>query len=523
MSREELRRLLGALPAWARRRYVPLVALLLIAVPVVVALLRAPHYATTLEVFPARPVGNAGVSSVHGPAVSGVVSNSGFQHDAQGWDEHRGFALRRSTAESHSGNASLASVRPEGRPPGATAASTRVVLPGAGRYRVRASVHVPRGYRGGSPVIELDGFAGSRRLAVNAADPGVQGRWQPISSDLVVSAEDVTGVIALRVRSPLPSDGQVLHWDDVSVLSWNAAAMPGPARVNLVTNAGFEYDTNGWGDPPAYMSLRSDRLAHGGTASLRSYSEQRAPRDTNAGYTHVVFPQAGTYRAHGWAYLPRRARAARPGIYLEGFAGSTQLAQRLGDSDVRDAWQPVSVKVAISSQDLEGSLVLRNVLQPGDGPDVRAKAALVYWDDISVQVMRPAPPRNGLELAGSLSAALEEPQLRFEIASATGDNDLYDPTRVTVAPSSRAGTLSFVVRVVNDVPADAQRLIAPLRSALVRAARRATLRRTQTELHEFIATIGRTLPPRRRALLQARANVLQRVIGAQAADAVALP
>ncbi|HWC27866.1 MAG TPA: O-antigen ligase family protein [Solirubrobacteraceae bacterium] len=524
LRREDVRRLVGSLPAWSRSRSAALVALLLVTVPVIVSLLRAPDYATTLEVFPARPAGNAGVSSVHGPALPGVVSNPGFQAGSRGWDEHPGFALSRSTDISHSGTASLASVRAGASSLQPTAASARVVLPGAGRYQVQASVHVPRGYRGGSPAIALEGFSRSRRLDVRAADPGVQGRWQPISSEFVVDPEDVPGRIVLQVDAPLPPAGQVLHWDDVSVASWNAAAMPAPARVNLVSNAGFEYDTNGWGDPPAYTALRSDRLAHGGTASLRTYGEQRAPRDTNAGYTNVVFPRAGTYRARAWAYLPRRARATRPGVFLEGFAGSTQLAQRLADPNLRDAWQPVSVRVEISSQDLEGSLVLRNVPDAaGVTASDRARAALVYWDDISVPVMRRPPPRRGLELAGTLRAALEEPQLRFEIASMTDDNDLYDPRHVTVARSSRAATLSFIVTVAHDVPADARRLIGPLRFALVRAARRSTLRRTQTELQELITAIGRTLPPRRRALLQARANVLQRVIGAQAADAVALP
>ncbi len=520
MSGRGMRQLVGSLPAWARSRYALIVPVLLVVVPVVVSLMRAPRFETTLEVVPTRPAGNGGVSSAHGPPLAGVVANSGFQSDTQGWDDHPGFALRHSTDTSHSGTASLASVS-VGRS-SAVAASTEVALPGPGRYRVQASVHVPRDYGGGPPRVSLEGFARADRVGVQAGDVRLRGRWQTVSSDYVVHGPNVKGLIALRVDQPAPTQGQVLHWDDVKVLSWVGA--PTRARINLVSNPGFEYDTSGWGDPPAFAILRSDRLAHGGSASLRSIADQRSTSDTNAGYTHMVFPHAGTYRAYAWAYLPRRARRARPAIFLEGFSAGRQLAQRLGDADLRDTWQPVSVTYAISSRDLEGSLVLRN-LPDLDRPDdaAGARAALVYWDDVSVPASRSEPPRDASETAAGVRAALEEPQLRFEIASTADDDDLYDPSRATVERTARAGTLSFAVKVAHDVPSDARKLTRPLRTALVRAGRRSTLRRSQQELQDLISTLGTSLSKRQRDVLQRRANVLQRGIGAQAADAVVLP
>ncbi len=310
-----------------------------------------------------------------------------------------------------------------------------------------------------------------------------------------------------------------------NAVSSNEPDMPAPARVNLVSNPGFEQDRSGWADPPAFTARRSDALAHSGSASLRASSGQEAPSDTNAGYTHVVFPRAGTYRARAWVYIPRRARAAYPDLRLEGFSGSRHLAQRAGDPDRRGTWQPVWSDYAISSRDLEGALVLR--VPPDPSPQGAGETAdreiVVYWDDITVSAPRPEPPRDARGPANSLRSSLEEPQLRFEVSLMAEDDRLYDPRRATVVRSPREDALSFIVRVRSDVPDDARRVGAPLRLALVRAGRRSRLRQTQAAWQNLISELGSGLPPGQRKLLQRRAEVLQRMIGAPARDAVALP
>lgn len=522
-TRGKLRELAGLLPGWARSRYALLLALPLIVVPVGVNLLRASHFETALEVLPTQPPGNAGVTSAQGSSVPDLIDNPGFQMGADGWKEHSPFTLRRATKASHSGAASLASVRDGPASPAGRAASTPVVLPGPGRYRVQAWVRLPDGYRGGSPRIALEDLSDGAQVAARGGDPRMLERWQPIWSDYVVGSDDVKGLIVLRTDPPLPVRGQVVHWDDVSVMSWNAARTPAGSQVNLVANPGFEYDRSAWGDPPVFKARRSTALARNGSASLRSSSDQRSPRDTNAGYTHIVFPRAGTYRARVWAYVPRSAPAVAPAVFLEGFSASTQLAQRVGDPDLRDTWQLVTVDYAISSQDLQGSLVLRALPVPGaPGSDGDAHR-VVYWDDADVPAVWSQLPRDSLAVAASVRSALEEPQLRFEVSLMAPDDSLYDPTRATVVRSSRAGTSSYIVKVASDVPREARSLTGPLRSALIRAARRNTLRRAQADWQRLVSRLARDLSPGQAALLQRRANVVQRVIGAQAFDAVALP
>ncbi len=306
----------------------------------------------------------------------------------------------------------------------------------------------------------------------------------------------------------------------------NAVNLPAPDEVNLVANPGFEHDRSGWGDPPAFKVLRSERRAHTGTASLRSSTEQRAPADTNAGHTYIVFPRAGSYRVKAWAYLPATTGEGRPGVFLEGFSGSTQLKQTLGDPARRGTWQWVSTDYAISPQDLEGSLVLRDLpastAAGGAGPDAGGERVL-YWDDVSVTARRPDRTSDPVAAAASLRSALREPQLRSDIARIAADTNLYDPRRTIVERSPRNGTLSFVVRVANDTPSDANRLAGPLRSTLLDAARRATRRRAAKTWQQLIAIVGDRLAPRKRALLEQRAGVLERLIGAQPADVVAPP
>ena len=521
----EVRDLVDSLPGWARSRWALAPVLLLVLVPVVVSLLRAPDFDTTLEVFPTKPPGNAGIGVEYGSLIADAVANPGIEDDARGWQRQPGFALRRSTAEAHSGSASLASIRKGRLPLRGRAATTRIALPAAGRYRVEAWVHLPRGYSGGPPAIALEGFSRSSRAAARAGDPRVRGRWQQVWSDHVVDASQLEGMLVLRIDAPLPQRGQVLHWDDVRVLSSNEPDMPAPARVNLVSNPGFEHDRSGWADPPAFTAQRSDVVAHSGTASLRASSGRQAPSDTNAGYTYVGFPRAGTYRARAWIYIPRRARAAYPDLRLEGFSGSRHLVQRAGDPVRRGTWQPVWSDYAISSRDLEGALVLRvpSDPRPQGAGGTAARRIVVYWDDVTVSAPRPEPPRDAVGPANSLRAALEEPQLRLEVSLMAEDDRLYDPRRTTVVRSTREDALSFIVRVSTAVPDDARRVGAPLRFALIRAARRSALRQAQATWQKLISELGSGLPPAQRELLQRRGEVMQQMIGAPARDGVALP
>lgn len=519
-----MRDLVDSLPGWTRSSWVLAPILLLVVIPVVVSLLRAPDYETTLEVFPTKPPGNAAIAVEEGSRVRDAVANPGIEEGTRGWLREPGFALRRSTAAAHSGTASLASTRHGRVPLSGSAAFTGIVFPAGGRYRVEAWVRLPRGYRGGPPAIALEGFAGGSRLATRAGDPQVRGRWQRVWGDYVVDPSRLEGMLVLRSDPPLPQRGEVLHWDDVRVLSANEPDMPAPALVNLVPNGGFETDRSGWADPPVFRAQRSNAVAHSGSASLRASTDQQ-PRDTNAGYTYVVFPRAGTYRARAWVYVPRRAPLRRPTISLEGFSGSRQLSQRGQEPNRAGTWQRVWDDYAISSRDLEGALVLR--VAPGSGPrgagEIGGRKTVVYWDDVTVSAPRPEPPRVALGPANSLRSALEEPQLRLELSLMTDDDRLYDPRRATVVRSARKDALSFIVRVRNEVPDDARRLGAPLRLALLRAARRYTLRQADATWKKLITELGSSLAPKQRKALQRRGEVLQRMIGAPARDAVAPP
>lgn len=516
---------MNSLPRWARSPVAVIIPLLLVVVPVAVSLLRDPQFETELEVVPTLPAGNAGGHIDDVPAVRDIVANPGFQRDTKGWQDHPGFTLRHSSDEAHSGTASLASVRDRRPSAGGRVASTAAVFPAPGSYSVHAWVHLPGDYSAGAPQIELEGFSGSSRVGLRAGDRSARGRWQLVTAEYVVAPQDLEGRIVLRTGSVLPEPGQALHWDDVRVLS-NDVNLPPPDTVNLVSNPGFEHDASGWADAPAYAARRSEPFAHTGRASLRSSSDQPAPSDTNTAHTYIVLPHRGTYVVKAWVYVPRGAPAARPAAFLEGFSGSTQLAQKVADPEHRGTWQWVSAQYAISPQDLEGSLVLRD-LRPGaaggraepEGPGER----VLYWDDVSVTAPRPAPRGDASGAAARLRAALEEPQLRHDVARLATDDTLYDPRRASVERSARTGTLSFIVKVASDVPHDANRLAAPLRSALVAAARRGRLRQAQRTWQQLIASVGESLPPDRRRLLQRRAKVLERMIGAQPADVVMPP
>jgi hypothetical protein len=315
-----------------------------------------------------------------------------------------------------------------------------------------------------------------------------------------------------------------VHWDDVRVLSSSDAGLSA-RRANLVSNPDFENDMSEWGDPPSLTAKRSIGVAHSGNASRRTSSDL-SPTDRNAGYTFISFPRAGVYEVEGWVYMPETARASAPGIFLEGFNGITPLAQRLGDPLLRGAWQPVSAFYRVAAGDLQGSLVLRDLPDITHGPTTareRRRRAVVYWDDLSVPVRRPNVSVDTTGAGAALRAALIEPQLRFEVALLATDKELYRPERATVTRSSRTNALSYRVTVRSDVPDDARRLAAPLRTALLRAAARTTLRRAQASLQDVVSRFGAKLSKAQRDRFQRRANVLQRLIGAQASGVVALP
>jgi hypothetical protein len=504
------RELGGRFPGWPRLRYALPLAALFVAVPVAVSLLRASHFSVTLEVYPTTPPGNAPAAGHSSPAELNLIANPGFESGVEGWTDPPSFAIRRSTKEAHSGTASLASVRDRRSPIDGNEGYSYIVFPGPGRYRIQAWVRLPRGYSGGPPAVYLDGFAGSRQVAQQLGNPQVRERWQEVSSEYLISGKHLAGLAVFRTLVALPERGQVVYWDDVFV----------PSRTtNLVSNSGFEYDTSGWGTPPAFAVRRSTEEAHSGAASLASYRDRKTPLDGNAGYTYVVFPRAGTYRAQAWVYLPSPFGAGPPGIYLEAFAGSKLLDQRLGNPNLRNRWQLVSSDYSISAQDLAGSLVLRVVaVLPG-------RRRVMYWDDVSVSAPlqpEPATTREASVEARRLGDLLAEQQLRLDVSLAAG-KDLYRPHRVTVTRNRQASGLGFVVSAASDTPDDARRLAGPLRNALVRAATLSRSQRAEAELGVVTKQLATKLRPRQRLRLEQRADDLRRLIASQPPDFVVVP
>lgn len=519
MSRETARGLLGCLPRWARSPLVLTIPLLLVALPVTVSVLRDSSFDTTLEVFRYLP---KDMASPAGPPVPALVPSPGFEAGLQGWSAGRGAMVARTVSTAHSGAASLAIV-PRGRlrPDGALAA-TPVLLPRAARYRVRAWVRLPRVYRGGAPRIVLTGVAGAEIRGEHPGDPQARGRWQEVWTDVEARGRDLRGTILLRAATPLPQRDQAIWLDDVEVLSADPGVPVAPG-LNLVSNPGLEYDFAGWGDPPAFAAGRTGALSHTGGGSLRSVADGPAVTDTNAGYTNITFPRAGTYRAQAWVSVPS-ADAGRPIVSLEGFSASRQLSQQTVSAR-RGIWQRVSTLYAISSLDLEGSLVLR--IGPSSKQATARRAAgteaIAFWDDISVEAPGPQSAREAADLADRVRGALVEPQMRLDTALIAGDPALYDPKRARVTRSARKNVVSFLVRVRGSSPEQARELAVPLRTALNRAAQRDALRQAAETWQRLVRSLERDLLPSQRALLLRRAGFVTRQIGAPPADAVAPP
>ncbi len=201
-------------------------------------------------------------------------------------------------------------------------------------------------------------------------------------------------------------------------------------------------------------------------------------------------------------------------MYLEGFFGSTLLAQKLGTPKRRDMWQRVSSEYAISAQDLAGSLVLRTI------ESLPRRGRVLYWDDVAVPgPLRPEAPGSRVAARQSqrLESLLADPQLRLDVALAAG-SDLYQPDRVTVSQSARTDALSFFVTAESDTPRDAQRLAGSLRTAFVNAATRSRAGRATEELEALTKRLEGDLRGGQRALLERRADDVQRLLGTQPPD-----
>lgn len=224
------RALRGSPPRWARPRYVLFVASVCVAVPVAVSLLRASHFDTTLEVFPATLPGNLVVGDASAPSnhrTPNFVSNPDFEYDTSGWADPPTFAVRRSVEQAHSGIAALASWRDLRTPKDGNTGYSYVGLPGPGRYQVGAWVRLPRRYTGGPPAVYLEGFSGSTLRAQKLGNPRLRDSWQRVSSEYAISGQDLAGSLVLRTIGSLPRRGQVLYWDDVVVPALLRAEAPG--------------------------------------------------------------------------------------------------------------------------------------------------------------------------------------------------------------------------------------------------------------------------------------------------------
>jgi len=159
-----------------------------------------------------------------------------------------------------------------------------------------------------------------------------------------------------------------------------AATGHGRFRVNLVENPNFESNASSWSTSPAFKIRRSTKLDRRGDSSLASTRVRASSTGRNAGFTELVFPAAGTYRARVWVYLPTNYNGGPPAVFLEGYAGSRLLAQQIGDPSRRGEWQLVWSDYRLAPGSLAGSLVLRAI---GSLPTI-GKA--LYWDDADVLI-----------------------------------------------------------------------------------------------------------------------------------------
>jgi len=160
-----------------------------------------------------------------------------------------------------------------------------------------------------------------------------------------------------------------------------AATGNGLVELNLVDNSSFESDLGTWPTPPAFTIARSTARAYEGDGSLVSTRTRNGSNDGNTGFTYLVFPTAGRYRAEGSVYLPTDYDGGPPAVYLEGYAGSRLLAQQIGDPRLRGQWQRVWSEYRLVSSGLAGSLVLRVI---GTLPSI---GRMLYWDDVAAPIV----------------------------------------------------------------------------------------------------------------------------------------
>ncbi len=160
-----------------------------------------------------------------------------------------------------------------------------------------------------------------------------------------------------------------------------AATGNGLVKLNLVDNSGFDSNLATWSKPPVFTIAHSTARAHEGQGSLVSKRTRPRLTDGNAGFTYLVFPTAGRYRAEAWVYLPTDYDGGPPAVYLEGYAGSRQLTQQVGDPRLRGRWQRVWSEYRLVSVGLAGSLVLRVT---GTLPSIGKE---LYWDDVAAPIV----------------------------------------------------------------------------------------------------------------------------------------
>jgi len=160
-----------------------------------------------------------------------------------------------------------------------------------------------------------------------------------------------------------------------------AATGKGLVKLNLVDNSSFDSDLGSWSKPPVFTIARATARAHEGQGSLVSTRTRASSNDGNTGFTYLVFPTAGRYRAEGWVYLPTDYAGGPPAVYLEGYAGSRLLAQEIGDPRLRGKWQRVWSEYRLVSSGLAGSLVLRVI---GTLPSIDR---MLYWDDVAAPIV----------------------------------------------------------------------------------------------------------------------------------------
>lgn len=165
--------------------------------------------------------------ALRGLAASGanLIKNPGFEKNRNRWGNPPMFKIVRSTRYARSGSASLHSIRTarsrrairRGSRPDGNTGFYWVKVPHAGKYRAQAWVYLPRNYDGGPPKVNLEWYREANVTALHLGNPKLRGRWQRVWTDYLISPDDTTGFIVLRMIVKLPSVGKFVFWDDVTM------------------------------------------------------------------------------------------------------------------------------------------------------------------------------------------------------------------------------------------------------------------------------------------------------------------